>query len=80
MLEEYKAMMIRPRSILEKQGIISNNEKKIHEDLKRIRGCEEMPYKDDPNLNGHLVPMDSLIESAFNTERNAVWGKYKMST
>jgi len=31
MLEEYKAQMLNPRDILDKKGMISNNEKKVFE-------------------------------------------------
>ena len=69
--------MIRPRDILDKKGLISNGEKQIYEKLKRIR--KDMPYEGSPNLNGHLVPMDSLIESAFNSDLNEAWGDYELS-
>ena len=40
----------------------------------KMRGGK-IPYENDENLNGHLVFMDSLVESAFNTSKNTEWNK-----
>lgn len=76
MLEGYKQQMLRPRNLV--KGRISNGEMRAYEQLKRMRGGV-VPYADDESLNGHLVPMDSLIESCFNSEENDVWAEYRLS-
>ena len=78
-LAEYKAKMINPRLIAHAEtGKISNGEMHIYNKLLRLRDGE-IPYENDSNLDGHLVPMDSLLESAFNTNRNDDWKSYKIS-
>ena len=32
-----------------------------------------IPYEGDENLNGHLIYMDSLVESAFNSMNDEEW-------
>jgi len=71
--------MINPREYLHtKYGKIPNGEQQVYNKLKRIRDGV-IPYEGNSNLNGHLVPMDSLLESAFNTGRNEQWQSYFMS-
>lgn len=44
----------------------------------KMRGGK-IPYENDENLNGHLVFMDSLVESAFNTSKNTEWNKNQLN-
>lgn len=74
-LEQYMGLMIRPRSLY--GGVISNGERRAYQQLKQLRGGT-LPYEGDPSLNGHLVPMDSLIESCFNSEENNKWADYRL--
>lgn len=67
--------MTRPRELY--GGMISNGEKRAYQQLKQLRGGK-LPYEGDPSLKGHLVPMDSLIESCFNSEEHSKWANYKL--
>ena len=75
-LEEYKKRCINPRDMLDpKKGEICEAEMKVYEKMLKMRDGV-IPYEGDENLNGHLIFMDSLVESAFDSAKDSVWSKY----
>jgi hypothetical protein len=87
------AQMIRPRDMLE--GEYSLGEQKVLEQIKKLRGGEKKPTSPKPLFSSgfsdqaslfkskaskdEIVRVDSLVESAFNSEENAKWENYRFS-
>lgn len=70
-LEGLRDCMLRPRlHLIDRQkGELSLGEKKVFDQIGRLKGNEVQ----DPKM----FRMDSLVESAFNTEANEEWEAYK---
>ena len=70
-LEGLRDCMLRPRKHLidRRKGDLSLGEKKVFDQIGRLKGNEVQ----DPRM----FRMDSLVESAFNTEANEEWEAYK---
>ena len=66
--------MLRPRELLG-PGEISLGEQKVYDELIRLRGGQNKAF----SQHGLHVPIDSLIESAFNSEENHYWEAYELS-